>query len=559
MMGVLNELDINDISNLYVMYNELVKINYSKRTYEKVLLYYSKALKYFEILYSKLDTPSTNPELLENLKAGFAQLNPIADSAVKELNYDIFNPELMKNEIDKYEQVLFSSPNKQDAFNKITMNLYNDNAFISALNFWKLTMNFSPDDYNNYTFLGHLYNKINNLQMAISAYETYNEHCEKKDAVVNTDIGALYLELDKEKFYDKAIEYFKKAVEIDPNYIDAVRYLAFTYRGANDFENSSKYFDILMTLNPTNDDICNYGHLKLKCKDFKEGFKYLSTRFDRGELSTPRPQINKPELIKAADCEGKILLVHYEQGFGDTIQFCRYLNQLKAKKIIFKVQDCLVDLIKSNVKNVDEVVAESEPISDLTFDYYVLLMNLPQLLNATVENIPFSEGYIKADDEKINEYKKQFFNNDNFKIGIAWHGATKGAVNRNIKPSSFYLLSKLQKTQIYSLQKGFDSDLTEIPQDFNLINLGDTFNDFSDTAAAIANLDLIITTDNVIANLAGAMGKKTFLLLFEDSDWRWFFNDETTPWYESVKIFRSKNNFESISKIVQNIINELSE
>ena len=252
------------------------------------------------------------------------------------------------------------------------------------------------------------------------------------------------------------------------------------------------------------------------------------------------------------------MLVQYEQGFGDSLQFFRYLEQVKplVKKIIFRVQDELVELLKINT-NI-EIVRNSVPLDELSFDYHIPLMSLMYILKIPINNIPFSEGYIKADEEKINNYKKEFFDNNSFKIGISWHGTSIGNKHRNIPLRCLFPLAGLQNVKIYSLQKGFGQKEAEgLPDNIKIIDLGKTFNDFSYTAAAMANLDLFITGDNALLNLAGAMGKKTFLLLNKYSEWRWFLHSYTTPWYKSVKIFKKQNendNWDSLMKrIVKNI------
>lgn len=552
-MNSLNSQDIIGISNLYIMYNEICNFYYQKKDYNNLLKYFHKLSKYFDILYSNLTTnESHNIEQIEGFKLGFLEMKKLADISNEEIKGLTEN--INTDALDKYEQIFYNQKDRASAYYELAQQLYEDSIYVSALNFLKNSMQLTPEKYENYNLLGILYNKVNDNRRAILCYEKYNEHFPRNPLVYNA-IGALYSELDRFDYFDIRIENFKKAIEIDPNCDDAIRNLAFTYRNADNVEESMKYFKKLIDLNPTNDDYYNYGHMKLRIRDFQEGFKYFAYRFDRGVFSIMHPKFDAPKLTKDIDFTDKTILIHYEQGFGDTIQFCRYLFQLKAKKIIFKVQDELVNLLRlnlSNVKNI-EIVAKSTPIETLSFEYYIMLMDVLSLIDTTADNIPLSKGYISADAAKIEAYRKEYFNNNDLKIGITWHGKPKGAENRNISLSNFHSLSKLKNVKIYSFQKGFDDDLENLPDDVNIVNLGKTFNDFSDTAAAMANVDLLISTDNVIANLAGAMGKKTFLLLFEDADWRWFDNDEISPWYDSVRIFRGKNKKENINLTIQNI------
>jgi len=255
----------------------------------------------------------------------------------------------------------------------------------------------------------------------------------------------------------------------------------------------------------------------------------------------------------------KTLLVQYEQGFGDSLQFLRYLQKVKplAKKVVFRVQDELVDLFKLNVSGI-EIVAKSTPISDLSFDCYVFMMDLVRLLDMHLDEVPFSEGYIKADANKVEKYKTEFFDNNNFKIGICWHGAAHGNCLRDISLDAFYPLTKIKNVKVYSFQKGVGSEqLEDLLPDVEIVDLGKTFTDFSDTAAAMANLDLFISSDNGVFNLAGAIGKRSFLLLNKPSDWRWFFDEESTRWYDNAKIFKKKNNNEGWSSLMERVIENI--
>lgn len=553
-MKLFDTLDINEISNIYVMYNELCNLCYKKSDYKGFLIHFEKLSKYFESLYSKISNSELfNAGQVDGLKIGFLEMKKLADVCGSNLS----KPEKVSiDSLDKYEQILYSKFDKEQVYRNIAKLLFEDEIYISALTFLQNSMRLNPENYEDYKFLGILYDKINDKNRAILCFEKYIENM-PSDPLMYNAVGELYSDINLYDNFEKKIDYFKKAIELDPKCKIAVKNLAYTYRNADNIEESLKCFEKLLELNPENDDYCNYAHLLLKNKDFENGFKYFETRFDRGLLSTPHPKINSPKLTKEIDFSNKTILVHYEQGYGDTVQFCRYLSKFKPKKIIFLVQDELVDLLKFNLKSV-EVVGNSTSVDDLSFDYYIMLMNLPMLLNETVDSILLTSGYIEADVEKINFYKKKYFDNNSFKIGIAWSGALEGLKNRNIPLSYFYPLAQLKNVCVYSFQKGFDNDLDNLPNGVKIENLGKTFNDFSDTAAALQNVDLVITTDNVIANLAGAMGKKTYLLIFEDSDWRWFDDTEKTPWYNSVKIFRGKNKEDSINLIIKNIINNIN-
>lgn len=427
--------------------------------------------------------------------------------------------------------------------------------YLKALAVLEEAEKINPENYNVYRLIGDIYlNHLPDIQKAIHYYTKYVENYSKNSKIYNT-LGYLYENLSKYENIDLQIKYFEKALEVTPTLKEALRNLAIVYPRAERYDDALKCFQKLFKLGATMDDYFNYACLKIKMGDFKEGWQYYEYRFSKEEGKTIYPKISQPKW-KGQKISDKTLLIHCEQGFGDSIQFFRYLPKLQnfAKKLIFRVQDGLVDLLKINTKEI-EIVGTSTPLEELDFDYHIPIMSLIHILNETKENIPLSEGYIKADEKLIKKYKKEFFNNDCLKIGITWHGALRGNARRNIPLEFFHPLTKLKNVKIYSFQKeaGYEQ-LENLPEGIEVIDLGKTFNNFSDTAAAMANLDLFMTSDNAVFNLAGAMGKKTILLLGKDSEWRWFFDEELTPWYDSVKIFKKKNENDSWSTLIKRVL-----
>ena len=375
------------------------------------------------------------------------------------------------------------------------------------------------------------------------------------NASIYNFLGYVYKKFSKFQNLDKQIGYYEKALEISPDYIQALRNLALTYPHVGRYEDSIKCFHKLFELGPVADDYVAYGCLMLRLKNFDEGLKNYEYRFQKVVTPVEYPKFNEPKW-EGQKIPDKTLLVNFEQGYGDSLQFCRYLPLLKnyADKVIFKVQNELVDLIKINFPEI-EVVGSSVAYKDLSFDYHISLMSIPYALKANFENIPLTEGYIKADKTKAKEYKKEFFDNDKLKIGISWNGSRMGNVARNINLEYFYPLAKMENVQVYSFQKGFGSEqMNSLPSGLKIINLGKNFNDFFDTAAAMANLDLFVTSDNSLLNLAGTMGVKTFLLLNKHSEWRWFLEDEVNPWYSNVKILKKENERDSWRLLMHRVL-----
>lgn len=400
--------------------------------------------------------------------------------------------------------------------------------------------------------------KNREYEKAIVYAERYIE-LNQENPVIYNQLGYLYQKLSKYGTLKEQIEFFEKARSLKPDYSQALRNLALAYQLVGRYQDSVEAFQKLFDLEPVTDDYMAYGCLKIRLGDFEEGFKYYESRFLKNFGGTEYPKIDKPRW-QGEDIKDKILLVQSEQGYGDTFQFFRYLLEIKhsAKKIIFRAQNEVAELIKLNAKGI-EVVDMATDLNDLKFDYHIPLMSIPLVIKARVDSIPLKEGYLKADEVKAQKYKQKYFDNDCFKIGIAYSGSVIGNNSRNIPLRVFYPLTKLKNVKVYSFQKQSGSEqLKQLPKGFEMIDLGNTFSDFSDTAAAMSNVDLFISSDNGVFNLAASMGKKTFLLLSKHAEWRWLLDDETTPWYDSVKIFKKEDESHDWSVLMSKVLENIS-
>ena len=255
-----------------------------------------------------------------------------------------------------------------------------------------------------------------------------------------------------------------------------------------------------------------------------------------------------------------ILLVYGDQGLGDQIQFSRYLPflQKKFKELRVVVAKSLIEIFENSFAKYKNIKFYSrEKKSFPKYNKSVQLASTIYYLNKRFNNIPFSAGYLEANSKKIEKYKLNYFNNDKLKIGICWEaGATglKEQIHRTLNVELFEKIIKLKKANVYSFQ--VKPTLDNYKKYSELIDIGSTFKNFDDTAAALKNLDVLVTVDTSIAHLSGALGVKTFMLLPYCPDWRWFDNNQNTEWYDSVRIFKQKPNEDwefVINRILENL------
>jgi len=365
------------------------------------------------------------------------------------------------------------------------------------------------------------------------------------DYVALANLGLVFEELDNLK---KAENCYLRSLKIKFNYPAAYN-LGVLYRKTKELAKSINYLEKAAQENPNN----AYAHYSLGMSYF------MNKEFQKGYPEFLRRPVQYIEGLKniwtGEKHEDKTLLIYCEYGLGDAIMFSRYFPLLKEyfAKITVCCKPALISLFKASFSDIEFVSSYTEA----SYDYSVLSMDLPYFLKLDFENIPSSCGYLTSDNEKVEKFKREYFDNDNLKVGLFFVGGEQQKRNARYRAIELAKLSKLLElpnTKFYSFQK---EDIYDELKDFpEIINLGANFNDFSDTAAAMKNLDVMVTIDSAPVHLAGALGIKTYLMLPTYSEWRWFTEEKTTPWYKSVELFRQENS-SSWANVVDSIYEKL--
>lgn len=339
----------------------------------------------------------------------------------------------------------------------------------------------------------------------------------------------------------KALYNIETACKMEPENSQFNKNAALTAYRAKDYQTCARYYKKLFEIGKiTNLDKYDYAAFCFQAGDYAGWRKYFPARFFKEIMPIKYPKIQKPEWDGVVDITDKTLLIHYEQGFGDTFLMWGYLPRLKklAKHIIFVVPDITYDLLKNNSCQVEVIPESRADLNSLEFDYHIPSMGIPIVLKLEGKDLCIGEGYIKANEKLVKEYKEKYFNNDKLKIGICFSGSIYGDPTRNISPDRLLILEELKDVEIYSLTKYINDDKFNMFRKNKIHNIVKDFNDFNQTAAAIENCDIILTTDNVIMNLSGALGKKTLALFNWYYDWRWFdIKGENITYLTSVKPF----------------------
>ena len=361
----------------------------------------------------------------------------------------------------------------------------------------------------------------------------------------------------------KAIKFYEKALKTDPSSYQGWFNLSHLYSVEGQYKNAVSALKICNKLKPHDKETEYFLSIALmQTKEYEKAFKYFESRICRdaavGLANKTYPNLAPPEkLWKGENIKDKTIFVYYEAGFGDVIMFSRFLPLLKkkCKKLVFYPQRPLVPLFEASGLGIDELIDGYIPEKNMAFDVHAPLMSLPYLLGLKGNKIFESpEGYLGFNEELAEEYKNKYFNNDKIKIGIKWQGNTYYDRDRVIPAKAFAPLIETEGTQFYSFQTFEGSeDLLQLTNRYDIVDIGSDLIDFGQTAAAMANLDLVVCNDTSLAHLAGALGIPCYVILPYEVNWRWHNDLGKCDWYDSVKLFRQKTvgNWESVIEEVK--------
>jgi len=242
---------------------------------------------------------------------------------------------------------------------------------------------------------------------------------------------------------------------------------------------------------------------------------------------------------------GRTILLHAEQGLGDTLQFVRYASLVKRRggTIIVECQPPLVKLL-TGCPGIDQVVAYGDALPP--FEFHAPLMSLPAIFGTTVETIPQEVPYLLADPELRQKWRGELEGMREFKVGIVWQGRPEPpwVGNRSIPLRKYAPLAQVPGVKLFSLQKGPGVEQL-VASSVEVTDFGPRLDEatgpFLDTAALMRNLDLVITSDTATAHLAGALGVPVWVAIPVAPDWRWMLNRTDSPWYPTMRLFRQTN------------------
>ena len=383
----------------------------------------------------------------------------------------------------------------------------------------------------------------NNRGTALAALNRLTEALESADRALALDPGSATAHNNRgtalalQGRLEEGLESLDRAIAIQSDFIQSHTNRGNFLADLNRHDEALASYEQAMMLNPASTE----GHfgkslILLLSGRFEEGWPIYEWRKRRVAEDAFHAQ-GRPAWTGAENIAGKTLFIEAEQGLGDTIHFCRYAPMVAdlGAHVVLSAQASLVDLLRTLDPRIEIVPAGEIPAE---FDYHVALLSLPLAFHTRLDTVPATIPYLRADPERAAQFRARI-GGAGFKIGICWQGSYVANL-RSFPLRALEGVSRLPGVRLISLQKGDGLEqLDTLPSGMAVERLGADFpKDFSDTAAAMEAMDLIITCDTSVAHLAGALGRPTWVALRYGSDWRWLADRADSPWYPGMRLFR---------------------
>ncbi len=339
-----------------------------------------------------------------------------------------------------------------------------------------------------------------------------------------------------------ALESYDQAIALKPDYAEAYNNRGSALRDLQQHQAAMACYDKAIALQPDyakahlNRSLC-----LLQMGDFGRGWESYEWRWKDEAMEKTARHFTQPLWLGAEPLHGKTILLHAEQGFGDTLQFCRYarlVSELGAR-VVLEVQAPLASLL-GRLEGVAQLVKRGEPLP--AFDCHCPLLSLPLAFNTGFDNLPGEARYLAPLPDKLAQWTARLGVASKPRVGLVWSGSTthKNDRNRSVLLSEWlkFLPEGLQYTSLQKETRAADQETLALNP--HIVRLDDEIKDFSDTAALCELMDVVVSVDTSVAHLAGALGKPVWMALPLNPDWRWLLERSDSPWYPSATLYRQE-------------------
>ena len=458
--------------------------------------------------------------------------------------------------VAEYEAVLQIQPESLDALNNLGITHSRMERFKEAVASYREALRIDPefaDALNNVGIalarLGQLDEAAESYRKALALRPNYAE--------AYSNLGITFAELER---HDEAVECYEHALRLKPRYAAAHSNLGIALNELGRSAEALWNYDQALEIEPNYPDAhMNRALCLLAMGDFESGWRQYEWRWKCKGMSIPP---YKQPLWDGSALNGKTIVLHYEQGLGDTLQFVRYASLVAERggRVILLCQESLIPLLE-RCPGVDQLLPKHKCMPPC--DTHLPLLSLPHVFGTTLDTVPQTVPYVWADPALVDHWRIKMRKHSGLRVGINWQGNPRyrGDRHRSIPLVHFAPLAQIDDVHLFSLQKNYGLEqLREMNDSFSVVNLGPLLDvdkgAFMDTAAVMMNLDLMITSDTAIAHVAGSLGIPVWLALPKAADWRGMIDTDSCPWYPNMRLFRQRE-FGHWSEVFERIAAEL--
>jgi tetratricopeptide (TPR) repeat protein len=443
-----------------------------------------------------------------------------------------------------YDRALALCPDYADALCNRGAALHELRRYEEALESCERVLAMRPD-------FAEAYSNRGNTLRELQRFDEALESCERALAL-RPDLAAAHFNrgnaLHELQRFEEALESHDRALTLRPDYAEALTNRGVALHELMRFDEALASYRRALAVRPDYAE-AHYREAitRLLTGDFAGGWRKYEWRWRIAQLAGAFRDFAQPLWAGSHEIAGKTVLLHAEQGLGDTLQFCRYVPLVaqRGARVIVEVQPPLAALLRA-LPGAARVVERGEALPD--FDLHCPLLSLPLAFATRIDTIPAATPYLAAPADKVRAWRQRLGDRARPRIGVVWAGGPRPELpdanrvdrQRSLAFTQLAPIFQVEGCAFYSLQKGDQAvrQLRESALRHRVIDHTDALADFADTAALVENLDLVISVDTAVAHLAGALGKPLWLINRHNTCWRWLLDRDDSPWYPSARLFR---------------------
>jgi tetratricopeptide (TPR) repeat protein len=435
-----------------------------------------------------------------------------------------------------FDEALKAQPNHAEALFNRGLTLHALKRFEEALASFDGALKVRPNYIEALSSRGNVLRELKRYSEALASFEqALKVRSDNAEALSNLGVT-----LHEMNMFELALASYDRALRVRSDYAEALTNRGITLLELKHFDEALASFDRALTARPDFAEAhCSRALCRMLIGDFDRGWKENEWRWETEHLRKEKRSFAQPLWLGSNEIAGKTMLLHGEQGFGDMIQFCRYVPLVAARgaRVILEVPNSLQELM-GTLTGSAKIISRGKPLPQ--FDMHCPLLSLPLAFRTRLESVPSAIPYLRATPSAVRNWNARLGPRNRVSIGLVWSGRPdhKNDHNRSIELNTLLPLLDCDATFVSLQWEVRPCDTAVLKDRSDLIQFGGELNDFSDTAAIISNLDLVISVDTSVAHLAGALGKPTWILLPYAPDWRWLLDREDSPWYPTARLFR---------------------